>query len=848
VADDNKNGTPDALESNVNTMTGLSTLPEAEVNKAMTSFQAEQPRPDSIALPQDQLQAFQDQILGGGTPVEEDFDVLDPAGKLGKVSGRDLKEVLESGAARLVSSEEKQNLTDELQYGEKQAQAALLGAARGLTFGASDQLLEGSGAYEADELRGIENANFGSSIAGEIGGAVLPAFFSGGTSAVATGAKFAGAGLRAAESIAAKAATKATQSLIKQGVSKSAARAIAQKMLPEIVDLGVQGAAQGIGRLVTEDAFGTADFNAQNLIAYAGMGSLVGGTFGTALGMGKAIAPSVKAVTGKLGDKVDSGLGKLFNREDSALELSGLSVMDTVKAEAQNPKFRVELANEVEDILKFKKPKNYEEFYDAVSKRREEAGQAIGSIYKEADEILTSRGIKFDSPPLSTNIMKSVDDYVDSLGDVVKADGTAENLRKFGTSYAELVAKRPQITVSQLQDEAKKLQDRIYKGSSFGTTLAEGTMADLQDVILKQVRSFQKDMVKEADKLKFGQLSQELERYNKSFQILKSVNRASDKAAEKLSRKSLLDRALETKSLVAAAVDPSLGAAVVGTRLAMESFAVQKATVMGKLQVAQMRTMANINKIANNVGNFTTKVAGAADDAAFRHITSFELSKDANGRKPKDEQAAYQNIRENLANMASDPQSVLRKANQSTAAIFDHAPETAAQVDATYLAAMMFLNKKTKKSSKKKGAFDFGSADPVPTIEIGKMQRYLEAIEDPNSVLKKASKGKISREGVEVLKNIYPQIFKTLQLKTLDKIHKNQTKLSYQDKLNLGLLLDVKAHESMDYEQIQSLQAVIGSDSGAPGQESGPGYSPNNAQSLEKSSRYETVTQESGEV
>jgi hypothetical protein len=849
VADSNSNNIPDSLESNVNELNGLSTLPKSEVDSAMKSFKAQQ-APTSVAAPQAQLEDLELQVLGSENAVDPnvDFDVIDTENRLAKVSGKDLKNVLSSGAAKLVSAEQKSQMENEEKYGNKNIQAGVLGAARGLSFGLSDQALVESGAYDSSELSGIEKANPYASVGGEITGAVVPALLSGGTSTVATGAKVAGSAIRASEVLGAKVAAKATASLVKSGVSQGAARQIALKMLPDIVDLGVQGAAQGIGRLTTENAFGEADFNAQNLVAYAGMGSLVGGTFGAALGMGKAAVPTLKSVAGKASDAIDSGINKVFSKEDAAVEMSGLSVNDIVKKQNLNPNYKSLLTDELDNVISAKKPKSYEQFYDAVPAVKAEAGEALSTIRKNADNFLKTYEAEISSPEqISSAVMRTVDEHISKLGNFT-TKSEIEALQKQGSEFAENIIKnyKKDSLVQILQKDAELLQNKI-KEAGFMAGPEVNTVTALRKDMLKAIRNEQFNIIKNAADISGNPAM--LKEYRKNLQtysVLSGIGKSTDKAAEKLTRGSIFKDLKDFGTIGAGAIGGAPGAAAfIGLKKSMQSFTAQKAIVMGKLQMSQMRLSASINRVANSIGEVGSKIATSADDAAFRHITSFVLSKN-NGKKPENDQEAYQNIANNLNKYAMDPESALKHSNNSTAAIFEHAPKTAAQVDATYLLAMQYLNSKVKKSSKKKGAFDMNKSDSIPTLEISKMKRYMEAVEDPISVLKKASKGKISREGVDVLKNVYPKIYKELQIKSLESASKKGKKLSYQEKLNLGLLLGVNAHETTDYNNLMGLQNLISGNTAQASSE--VKYSPARAANITKGPKMETVTQEKGLV
>jgi hypothetical protein len=164
--------------------------------------------------------------------------------------------------------------------------------------------------------------------------------------------------------------------------------------------------------------------------------------------------------------------------------------------------------------------------------------------------------------------------------------------------------------------------------------------------------------------------------------------------------------------------------------------------------------------------------------------------------------------------------------------MFEHAPNTAAAIDAKYLLMMQFLASKGKKNNKNTGIFDINKVPKVSGFETAKMARYLDAISNPHSMLDKVSKGTLSREHVEVIKTLYPQIHAKMKTETMEFISKNQSSLKYSQKLQLGLLLDMQSHESMQPQNIQALQAQFEPE--APTQESA-NYNQNAVGSMSKS-------------
>ena len=204
-------------------------------------------------------------------------------------------------------------------YGDQTIKALLYGGARGLTFGLSDQALVKTGIVEQEELQQINERNKGMSVAGEVAGAIAPLLLSGGSSAVGQAAVKAGEktliqkiASYAPTKLLAEAgtsSTKATKALIDSFKAADIAKAVdvgadvvgAVNTAKTVADTGklakvleamtthgvgaaVEGAAYGVGKLVSEEALGDAEFNGESLAASAlggaKLGALIGGGIG----------------------------------------------------------------------------------------------------------------------------------------------------------------------------------------------------------------------------------------------------------------------------------------------------------------------------------------------------------------------------------------------------------------------------------------------------------------------------------------------------------------------------------------------------------------------------------------
>jgi hypothetical protein len=206
-------------------------------------------------------------------------------------------------------------------YGNKVAQAILLAGSRGLTLGLSDQILTKTGLMDAEEIKGIKEANPVASTITELGGAVAPALFTGGTSVAARAAMATPAG--AATALAMRSGSKVAEKVAQKIVGDGLKQQVAKKAL-ELGTAGlVEGAIFGTGQLVTEEALGDAEFTAESIMGAAGTGMLFGAGAGAAMG-------ALGAVASRGLNKAQRGYQKrlIKNRTD----LTEIEKLDLIKA------------------------------------------------------------------------------------------------------------------------------------------------------------------------------------------------------------------------------------------------------------------------------------------------------------------------------------------------------------------------------------------------------------------------------------------------------------------------------------------------------------------------------------
>src|SRR6476659_833570 len=193
--------------------------------------------------------------------------------------------------------------------------AGAAGAARGLTFGASDWALTRSDAVDPRTLERLKEYQPEASAAGENGGVA-------GGPLLPTG--WVGAGVKGAAAAGGLAGRLAARGLAAAGLEGGglAARALAQGLSGGI-GAATEGALYGAGQGVSEAALGDPEDAASKIIAHTGMGALFGGVLGAGAGalgaVGRRVMEESAAAASRLGrTATEATTGGLANTIDAA--------------------------------------------------------------------------------------------------------------------------------------------------------------------------------------------------------------------------------------------------------------------------------------------------------------------------------------------------------------------------------------------------------------------------------------------------------------------------------------------------------------------------------------------------
>lgn len=746
-----------------------------------------------IEVPHEQLEP----LLRSGryTPRSDaEFQFVNPNGEAITLPAGEAYKALQGGWRLETQPEIKARETQQI-YGDSEFTAAAAGAARGLTFGLSDQALTKSGLVKPETLAGLQEANPISSGVGEVAGVIAPALLTDGASLLAAGPESAALAGRAT----AKYVEKKALSL---GLSNTVAKSIATKVLPAAAGSAVEGAFYGAGQLISEDALGKADFNAEALVGSIGTGALLGGAFGGVLAAGvEALAPVGKFAK-MVAEPIVNKAKSFTDRELAASKVLDMSGPQFLKLKARRPDLVEALPETLQNKLGLKVTSSADELLSAAETLKADAGQNIGAVLKEVDSVLATRAdLATDGTALIDTIKdKLTKDYLQSYIDLGIAK-TAPEARSIQKYLQELDQMKLQHALGKMEGKnvnAEMLQklklfedQRIkYAKDPIKRTLMEDMLLDTRTIVKGEIDA----LASRIDGVGGTELAKKLRTANFDYSISSEIIPHLEKSITKRG-----DRAWN--GFTSATMDVVHDTA-------------HKLTVLGKIEKYRQTVTKAVDAASNAVVTGTKIVnklgAPVATDILLKTPLARSYDDSGKSKAPADRSDAYRNIQKNLTSFQLDPTALAEKVNKQTSGMYRVAPNTSGEVDRVGMAAAQFLNSKLPKRSSDAGMLAAYKPVKVPSsMELAKFERYLDATNSPMKVLKDLERGTVTREQTEALKSVYPTIFRSLQDQIMMLLPKHAATMPYSRKIQLGMLFDVPTDASLVPKNIMSLQSTF---------------------------------------
>ena len=287
---------------------------------------------------------------------------------------------------------------------------------------------------------------------------------------------------------------------------------------------------------------------------------------------------------------------------------------------------------------------------------------------------------------------------------------------------------------------------------------------------------------------------------NRDYQFTKILEKSTDAKAARA------NQAFNLKDLVLGGVGAELFGGAGVTLAAANKFAnsdlKRKMVILAQVEKAAQKAKA---KTESAISDFFAKSSKPSRLLSTGLLTRTALSNNEGGGKPKDRKVAFTNLQNNVAALAADPLKLRDRAVKSTHIMGYAAPQTAQAMQATMGRAVQFLARKMPKDARDSHFDTFSPKYEPSSVELSKFERYLQVVEQPLSVLEDLKSGSLTRDHVEALKAVYPNIYNEIRVAAL-KQSQTTDNLTYSKRIQLGILLDIPTDASLSPQFILQMQ------------------------------------------
>lgn len=164
-----------------------------------------------------------------------------------------------------------------------------------------------------------------------------------------------------------------------------------------------------------------------------------------------------------------------------------------------------------------------------------------------------------------------------------------------------------------------------------------------------------------------------------------------------------------------------------------------------------------------------------------------------------------------IATLTSNPDALAERVSQAVTGPTDASPKATAAATATAMRGLAYLQQKLPPTR----------SDPFTTqpqfqhsrasdTEIARFMRTAAAIDHPLSVLEEAKRGTLTRDHVEAVKAVYPELYKQIQTQVYERLASGKSELPYAKRVQLAILLDIPTDKSLSPAFMKAIAATYG--------------------------------------
>lgn len=789
-------------------------------------------------------------------------------GQIGTVPAEEASKAVDAGA-EIVSDKTLQQAVLEAKYGGFGGAAGAFGAgaARGFTLGLSDVAAAGLGGKEMQErLRAYQELHPVASVFGEVTGVALPAFLSGGGAAeveapglLARGARAAGAlnegvtalGAGARAGIEGALASRVGTSLASRMLVRGAGAAAEGAVLG-----GAGGLASGISaEALREEDLGPPDQVAARLFASTAKGALLGGALGGTLGAAaEAGGDLVRGAAAKahpiLNKQAEESAFKSINARKKftsiAEEIPGgsraigrqllddgvLAAGDTIDSLA--PKIAAAKATAGEALESH--------VQTAIAQKTVPLGDVLSKLEKRASEFDGKLGYE-----AAANAMRRQKEELARIFLPGKA-ALEESAAKVGGAAAREGAEKIQVPLDALLQARRSLEGTInWQTEAIAGQGLKAAGRTLEDFVTEEA-----DKLASARGAASGAWATQYKELKTAYRRYALADEAAQDTLERMHANaghSLTDKLFAAHGMTGAALGLATGhpSALAGLAAGQASkFIRTRGSSIAAVAADKLATLGRIAETTNEV-----------DANIARATKAFFSGKAPRGgwRTAGGDAVDVKQWQKAIAAYKANPGAATERALKAIAPVAGQAPNVTAAYGAQVKQALAYLATKLPEAPKPQASSPFATLPAMQSAtgeQLGRMnpldedkfKRIVRAVTNPESVIEDFARGRISPDAVQAVKETNALLYEQMRTNVQTALTKHPERLTYNQKVGLGILFELAPDWSMTPEGIRTFQegiavnnqeesaknAQVGAPAGGPG--AGRGHSGAAAESL----------------
>jgi hypothetical protein len=258
------------------------------------------------------------------------------------------------------------------------------------------------------------------------------------------------------------------------------------------------------------------------------------------------------------------------------------------------------------------------------------------------------------------------------------------------------------------------------------------------------------------------------------------------------------------------------------------------------------QTVAQLAALERTAGTVKDKIGKALD--GFFSGKPKEISPPASSRllkvgKGQSSDVPFAKLVERVTELTINPHIQAERVAKQIEGIDARASKVAGAAANASVRAIQFLGTKLPQ-----GVVDVHSMTPnldkkqYSDQEKADFLKYVSTVQNPASAFEELEHGRLTPQHVEALKAVFPAIFKDVQTKAMSAVHSlavQGKKLSFQKRIQLGILLDIPTDDSLDSSTILQYQQMYQKPPDKPGKGAGGSH----AHSLKLTEKLQSPTQ-----